>query len=197
MWSAYVCNVSLSRWGSRIELIPSFDVSYGGSKLCPVAWSTVCKSKDEGGLGFHDLALWNKNILSKLIWNIQLKADSLWIKWIHFEFLGRRDFWTVVVKLRDAYLSKNLFRIRDEIIKRCEGSATLAKEMLEKWFKRNGTSDAYEFFQPNGTKLFWYKAIWKSYITLRFSITLWFALHGRLKKVERSSLGNRTRLACF
>lgn len=43
----------------------------------------------------------------------------------------------------------------------------------------------HEFFRPKGTHQFWHRAIWKSFIPPRFSITMWFALHGRLKTVDR------------
>lgn len=55
---------------------------FWSSKHCPVAWNLICTPKECGGLGLRNLHNWNKALLSKLIWNIQNKKDSLWIKWM-------------------------------------------------------------------------------------------------------------------
>lgn len=47
------------------------------NSFCPISWRNVCLPKDEGGLGIRELATWNKALLSKIIWNIQNKADLL------------------------------------------------------------------------------------------------------------------------
>lgn len=33
------------------------------------------------------LVEWNAASVSKLLWNIHLKADKLWVKWVHMFFL--------------------------------------------------------------------------------------------------------------
>jgi hypothetical protein len=49
------------------------------SKSAIVAWKQVCLPKNEGGLGIHDIKARNDNFFAKHLWNIHLKADSLWI----------------------------------------------------------------------------------------------------------------------
>ncbi|GFZ07066.1 hypothetical protein Acr_19g0000030 [Actinidia rufa] len=56
-----------------------------------VAWREICRPKPEGGLGFIDLHAWNLALLSKSLWKIQSKKDSLWVKWVHQERLLTRD----------------------------------------------------------------------------------------------------------
>lgn len=80
-----------------------------GGRLCPVAWKTVCLPKSEGGLSFRNLTAWNKALLSKFIWNIQAKVDSLWVKWMHSEILNSREFWTTQTEARDPSLLRSLF----------------------------------------------------------------------------------------
>ncbi|GJW15974.1 RNA-directed DNA polymerase, eukaryota, reverse transcriptase zinc-binding domain protein [Tanacetum coccineum] len=58
------------------------DLAKGRAK---VAWSTMCKPKDQDGLGLKDMNLWNEALLSKHVWNIAAKKDSMWVKWIHEE----------------------------------------------------------------------------------------------------------------
>lgn len=57
--------------------------------------------------------------------------------------------------------------------------------MVDGWFKEKGVAEAYDFFRPKGVPQFWHKVIWRSYIPPRFSVTMWFALQGRLKTVDR------------
>ncbi|GKC59662.1 RNA-directed DNA polymerase, eukaryota, reverse transcriptase zinc-binding domain protein, partial [Tanacetum coccineum] len=57
----------------------------GGSSKgkAKVDWLDVCKPKDQGGLGFKSLELWNKTLLVKHLWNITSRKESLWVKsWV-------------------------------------------------------------------------------------------------------------------
>lgn len=47
-------------------------------KMAWVKWDTICKPKNEGGLGVKNLSLFNKALLSKWIWRFMRDEDSLW-----------------------------------------------------------------------------------------------------------------------
>lgn len=49
-------------------------------KIAWVKWSEVCKSKEEGGLGVKDLALFNKALLGKWLWRLRNEPKSLWCR---------------------------------------------------------------------------------------------------------------------
>ncbi|XP_073263899.1 uncharacterized protein [Populus alba] len=51
------------------------------NKSALVAWKQVCLPKYEGGLGVLDIKARNDSFFAKHLWNIHLKADSLWIRW--------------------------------------------------------------------------------------------------------------------
>ncbi|GJZ05007.1 hypothetical protein Tco_0538282 [Tanacetum coccineum] len=38
-----------------------------------VAWSSICRPKDQGGLGLKNLQVWNQALLAKHVWNIAIK----------------------------------------------------------------------------------------------------------------------------
>ncbi|GFY85694.1 hypothetical protein Acr_04g0004320 [Actinidia rufa] len=46
-----------------------------------VAWRDICRLKPEEGLGFLNLQAWNLALLSKSLWNLQSKKDSLRVKY--------------------------------------------------------------------------------------------------------------------
>ncbi|GFZ10426.1 hypothetical protein Acr_21g0010250 [Actinidia rufa] len=105
------CPFCLSRSESETRLLLCAEISSGGRKAASpkkplVAWKDVCKPKSESGLGFIDLNAWNMALMSKSLWNLQAKKDSLWVKWgnvnvkASYEFFrpkAMRVHWTKVV----------------------------------------------------------------------------------------------------
>ncbi|KAI5661680.1 hypothetical protein M9H77_21003 [Catharanthus roseus] len=45
-----------------------------------VSWATLCLGKQHGGLGLRDTRKWNDALLSKALWNIHAKKDTLWYR---------------------------------------------------------------------------------------------------------------------
>lgn len=78
-----------------------------------VAWNDVCKPKDQGGLGFKPLELWNKTLLSKHLWNVASRKESLWVKWINVVKLNNRSVWEVNVEKNDSWFWKCILNLRD------------------------------------------------------------------------------------
>lgn len=62
----------------------------GGAK---VSWDDVCLPKVEGGLGIRKLKDYNKASMLKFIWILFTDKESLWCRWVHSNFLKRRNFW--------------------------------------------------------------------------------------------------------
>ncbi|GJX03941.1 hypothetical protein Tco_0189857 [Tanacetum coccineum] len=80
-----------------------------------VAWSSICKPKDRGGMGLKNLQTWNYALLAKHVWNIATKKDSLWVKWVHSVKLRGKSIWDVKEESNDSWGWKNLLEIRDQI----------------------------------------------------------------------------------
>ncbi|XP_058747051.1 uncharacterized protein LOC131620044 [Vicia villosa] len=57
------------------------------SKKSPIAWESVCKPKNMRGMNIFNLYLGNDITLLKCLWNLSLKADNLWVKWVHAHYL--------------------------------------------------------------------------------------------------------------
>ena len=71
-----------------------------------VAWKEVTLPKAEGGLGIKNIEAWNKALLSKTLWNIQAKKDSIWVQWVHHIYMNKRSFWDYKSKHEDSPLIK-------------------------------------------------------------------------------------------
>ncbi|XP_042056254.1 uncharacterized protein LOC121800817 [Salvia splendens] len=121
-----------------------------GTKYPPVSWNDLCLPKDEGGLGFRDLGAWNKALLARNLWNIHVKKDSLWIKWIYSEFLKNRMLWEWTARSRDSPLFKRLLEIREELL---TGRARREVEkLLGQWYGSKGAVEAYEWSRPKSER---------------------------------------------
>ncbi|GFZ19419.1 hypothetical protein Acr_28g0001240 [Actinidia rufa] len=123
-----------------------------------VAWKEVTLPKMEGGLGIRNSKAWNKALLTKTLWDIQAKTESLWVKWVHQRYMNRGSFWDYQIKHEDSPLLKQVIAIRDEITG-AEGSVENAIILLNQWAPNGEFQSklAYEFFRPKSPKLPWPK----------------------------------------
>jgi hypothetical protein len=82
------------------------------TKKAPVAWDHVCSSKAHGGLNLISLEEWNQANLAKLLWNINNKADSLWIRWIHSYYIKQDHLMTMSVNNSGSWIWKAILKQR-------------------------------------------------------------------------------------
>ncbi|GJS94082.1 putative reverse transcriptase domain, reverse transcriptase zinc-binding domain protein [Tanacetum coccineum] len=111
------------------KLMRGFLWSHGDSQRgkAKMKWKDVCSLKEQGGLGIKSLKLWNVALMSKHIWNIVSKKDSLWVKWVNsYRLIDRRakerNFWDIPVMndvcwgWKKILLNRDL--VRDHIVTR-------------------------------------------------------------------------------
>jgi hypothetical protein len=72
--------------------------------------------KEERGLGLFDVQAWNKGFLAKQLWNIHLKTDSIWIRWVHHFYLSTSSIWNAVAYHTSSPLWNSIVSIRDLIL---------------------------------------------------------------------------------
>ncbi|KAL0440687.1 UNVERIFIED_CONTAM: putative ribonuclease H protein [Sesamum radiatum] len=65
------------------------------TRLCQSAWDQICRPKEEGGLGFHNILVINKALMLKHLWKIvQNDRHSIWVDWILHHRLRNNSLWT-------------------------------------------------------------------------------------------------------
>ena len=146
-----------------------------------VAWNEVTLPKSEGGLGIRNIKSWSKALLSKTLWDIHSKKDSIWVQWVHHIYMNSRNFWEYKNKNGDSPLIKQIIGLRDEIIA-AEDNEERAIQRINQWTS-NGeliSKKAYEYFRPRMAKLAWPKMVWQSFITPKHAFILWLGLKGKL-----------------
>ena len=69
------------------------------------AWDKVCSPKNEGGLGFKSLDIWNRAAIAKHIWFLFSGGEkSMWCQWVKSYLLKGKSFWKVRVPNDPSFL---------------------------------------------------------------------------------------------
>ena len=152
------------------------------SKSALVAWKQVCLPKDEGGLGIHDIKARNDSFFAKHLWNIHLKADSLWIRWVCHYYIAHASIWSLDAKKTDSPLFKSIFYLRNRMLSLCGGVAQL-QQLLSRWYSDQCpfTANAYDFFRHKVEPVHWANVVWEQWSLPRHSFSLWLAMLGKLR----------------
>lgn len=68
--------------------------------------------KEEGGLGFRRLKDCNKASLLRHLWALSLKADTLWVKWIHSYIIKGQNLWFMDTPCDASWTVQKVFSLR-------------------------------------------------------------------------------------
>ncbi|CAN1768810.1 Putative ribonuclease H protein At1g65750 [Linum perenne] len=79
-----------------------------------VAWKFAAKPKREGEIGIRDMRTWNIANVVNHIWQVLMKAGSLWVTWLYYYRIKRRSFW-VINSTTMSWHWKRLLKLRDLI----------------------------------------------------------------------------------
>lgn len=78
-----------------------------------VAWNIVCLPKQEGGLGIKSLESVNIALMTKNLWHIITRKDSLWVRWVYSYKLRGENFWNVPPKSGMTWGWRKILHLRD------------------------------------------------------------------------------------
>ncbi|GFZ03984.1 hypothetical protein Acr_16g0006080 [Actinidia rufa] len=99
-------------------------------KKALLAWDDICLPKKEGDLGFKNLEAWNLALLSRNLWNISAKKDTLWVRWMHQNYLQNSCIWDYNGYKQNSNLIKHVLNVRDKVLTE-EGSIQAAKSRVD------------------------------------------------------------------
>ena len=90
-------------------------------------------------------------IVGKLVWDIVLKADNLWVKWIHDRYIMDHDWNSYVTPVSASWVFKFICRAKQVIFSTC-GQEWIAKPSYN-------TAETYKKMRNLGEKMVWSKYI--------------------------------------
>ncbi|XP_058754826.1 uncharacterized protein LOC131627957 [Vicia villosa] len=171
----------------KIESICRSFVWYGTGDIktkSPVAWKTVSKPINRGGLDVVNLADWNEVCMMKCLWNLCCKADNLWVQWVHIYFIKDNDPLLVVTKPHWSWLIRNILESRN--------TANLFRAEWEKLVheRRFLMKQVYMLISDKTDAVPWSCLIQRNRARPRAVMHLWLMCHCRLPtKARLSSFG--------
>lgn len=149
----------------------------GKYKKALVAWEDLCRPKSDGGTGLKNLLLWNKALIGKLVWEVAMKKDILWIKWIHGRYLSKRSWWEFKYPSDSCWYLKKLCGVKEEIKKGCSNDQWCWKDSKTGEYS---VGTAYKWFLKEGDTPAWTKAVWSKACIPKHAIVWWLCMKNRL-----------------
>jgi hypothetical protein len=127
-----------------------------------VAWKSVCLPKNEGGLGLLDIQVSNNCFIAKHLWNIHLKQDFIWIRWIHHFYLVTHSIWNANAQRTSSPLWKSIILLKNHLVE-LYGGHQLVNDSMAGWAQQEGgfTPNAYASLRHHGSAVHWDTIVWE------------------------------------
>ncbi|KAJ9539059.1 hypothetical protein OSB04_031792 [Centaurea solstitialis] len=103
---------------------------------CRVAWETVCRPKEAGGLGFKRLSLWNQALIARNLWDIAMGRDTMWVQWVTTRYLRSSILWTTRPAHGWSWTLRKMWNLRDRIrpfIRKVIGNGSTTNAWEDTW----------------------------------------------------------------
>ncbi|XP_062104354.1 uncharacterized protein LOC133815539 [Humulus lupulus] len=148
---------------------------WGGNGVCSkfhlASWDHVCRPKSYGGLGFKESVLWNKINLTRYVWMIFSKQDSLWVKWVNFIYLKGVRIWDYDIHQDTSWYWKILVKV-SKLLSETELITAVSKGKIRL------NSLYLNFISGSPSKVL--KFIWCKLSMPKHRFILWQAYHQKL-----------------
>ena len=78
-------------------------------------WEILNTRKDEGGMGFRDLLMFNKAMTGKQAWRLITNSATLWSRILKGIYFSQKEFWHAEKGIRPSWGWQSLLVGRDAI----------------------------------------------------------------------------------
>ncbi|KAH0724767.1 hypothetical protein KY284_000632 [Solanum tuberosum] len=138
----------------------------------------VCRPRTVGGLNILDAQTWNKAAISKLLWNLCVKKDRLWVKWVHQYYGKQKTLWGVEAP-QASWMVRTTLQMHQEL-------ETIGwNEMYIKQMDRFSIKKLYKALMEEYQKVEWRRLICNNVACPKWNFILYLALQKRLLTRDR------------
>ncbi|XP_074299875.1 uncharacterized protein LOC141631052 [Silene latifolia] len=144
-----------------------------------VGWDTICRPKEEGGLGIKDQEFWNKAMVGRLVDWVATQRDSIWVNWVQSNYLKGQEWMEYKPSSNSSWVWRRICKVKEEM--------------------RNGYVNGEWSVQPGGyspvgcltgfrgtrPRIQWDKAVWNGWTIPKHQFMGWMVAHKALNTVER------------
>jgi len=148
------------------------------NKKALVSWRQVCLPKVSGGWNILSLTEWNKAAVTRSLWDLAHKADSLWVRWVHTYYFKKTDWWDNFHSKSCSWTLKKILNCR-KLVEDNGGWLTVQKN------GKFSIQKLYNNIRPQGEKVEWRRVICNNKATPKSIFILWLAIQDRLATKER------------
>lgn len=150
------------------------------SKASPIAWDNICKPRLQGGLNVRNILICNKAAMGKYIWEIAMKEDNLWVKWIHGVYIREEDVWTHNPPPNASWYWRKLCAIKHQF---------RARYTNNKWMLNTKgvykVAETYRWLSHTVPKVPWRYWVWNKLNVPKHSFVCWMTMWDRLKTRDK------------
>ncbi|XP_020262607.1 uncharacterized protein LOC109838583 [Asparagus officinalis] len=137
----------------------------------------------------------------KILWNIHINKENLWIKWIHGTYLKHNDVWHVQARKGDSWMWRQILKVRDKAQGLYRGTDNL-KQLIFSCSKNSNIrlSALSSVLSPTTNLVPWHSIVWEKLNYPKHSFVSWLAVQDRLltqdKLINRGIVNNNNCSLC-
>ncbi|XP_056690588.1 uncharacterized protein [Spinacia oleracea] len=148
------------------------------SKPSYIAWEQTCCDKNQGGLGFRNVEVWNVANLGKYVWAVANKQDNIWIKWINSVYVKDGDWWDFVPTSSSSWYWKKICDTKEQI-----KQVFTATEFCN--MPKYSVKLVYNKLIDAKPMVHWDKMVWNRLTVPKHRFISWLAIQHRLQTTAK------------
>nr|QIA97952.1 hypothetical protein AP_R.00g000480-v1.0.a3 [Amaranthus palmeri] len=150
----------------------------GLSRKAAISWLQMGLPYSKGGLNLRDMYQWNRVAILKHLWNIAVKKDNLWVKWVHSYYVKDRNLNEVRPSIHASWSFKKIIK-QWELVERLGGWNSIVSGGVFCIGK------VYDRLIANHPKVDWGPIMIKNVASPSARFITWLAIQNRLATRDR------------
>ncbi|XP_074283636.1 uncharacterized protein LOC141608172 [Silene latifolia] len=144
-----------------------------------VGWDTICRPKDEGGLGLKDQESWNKAMVGRLVDWVSTQRDSIWVHWVQNNYLKGQEWMEYKPSSNSSWVWRRICKVKEEM---------RTGYVNGQWNVQPGgftPAGCYAWFRGTRPRVQWDKAVWNGWALPKHQFLGWLVAHEALNTAAR------------